>query len=207
MYLQRTWNRLKASLSQNEKPLALPAPETVTAKKKKIPSKKNSAAKTKKAQHSQTTVNAKKETRKIKIAEKIKDNKSLEQKKKTEDVSIKKTKTRKRIRTSYIRKQTEKPSGSVSDRLQKLSGRSYDVYQDRFLTKARAAIRKVLGTGKGLFYVIPEEVEDIVYGFLRDHYSDPYMNWKSSEEKKQIESQGFVLDSLDPIIDECYKRL
>ncbi|MDR2111377.1 MAG: hypothetical protein LBP32_08740, partial [Spirochaetaceae bacterium] len=52
-----------------------------------------------------------------------------------------------------------KPGGSVSDRLKELSGRSYDVYQDRFLAKARGAIRKVLSSGRGLFFTLPEEAE------------------------------------------------
>jgi hypothetical protein len=100
-----------------------------------------------------------------------------------------------------------KESGSVSDRLKGLSGRSYDVYQDRFFTHARSAIRKVLGAGKGLFFTIPEKAEDLVYNFFKDHYADPYMNWAESAEKITLEELGFQLESLDPIIDECYKML
>jgi hypothetical protein len=211
LYLQRTWNRLKASLSQSEKPLALPAPELVSAEKKKVQRKVKTPAKTAKEKQAKTNVktkvNAKKEVPKIKVAEKVKVSKLIEQKKIPENAPIKTTKTRKRIRTTYSPMQQENPTGSVSDRLQKLSGRSYDVYQDRFLTKARAAIRKMLGSGKGLFYVIPEDIEDLLYNFLRDHYSDPYMNWEKSDEKKQLESNGFSLNSLDSIIEECYKKL
>jgi hypothetical protein len=99
------------------------------------------------------------------------------------------------------------PGGSVSDRLRELSGRSYDVYQDRFLAKVRGAIRRVLGAGRGLFFTLPEEAEDLVYTFLRVHYSDPYMNWAESEEKTALEKLGFPLDSLNPVIDECYRSL
>jgi hypothetical protein len=102
---------------------------------------------------------------------------------------------------------SNKPSGSVSDRLRELSGRSYDVYQDRFLSRVRGAIRKVMGSGKRLFFTLPGAAEDLVYNFLKNHYSDPYMNWEESEEKKALEALGFTLDSVLPIIDECYHRL
>ncbi|MDR2663105.1 MAG: hypothetical protein LBC31_08930 [Treponema sp.] len=101
----------------------------------------------------------------------------------------------------------EKAKGSVSDRLKQLSGRSYDVYEDRFLSKARTVIRKVLGTGRGLFFNLPEEAEDLIYNFLRDHYSDPYMDWEDSAERRNLASMGFELPSLNPVIDECYKLL
>ncbi|MDR2553235.1 MAG: hypothetical protein LBD31_08735 [Treponema sp.] len=100
-----------------------------------------------------------------------------------------------------------KAKGSVSDRLKELAGRSYDVYQDRFLAKARVSIRKVLGTGRGLFFNLPEDAEDMVYKFLRDHYSDPYMDWEDSAERKNLMSMGFDLPSLNPVIDECYRTL
>jgi hypothetical protein len=100
-----------------------------------------------------------------------------------------------------------KPAGSVADRLRELSGRSYDIYQDRFLAKSRPAIRRVLGAGRGLFFTLPEEAEDLVYGFLREHYADPYMNWEGSEEKASLKQLGFDLDSLNPVIDECFRNL
>jgi hypothetical protein len=107
----------------------------------------------------------------------------------------------------FTNKTLEKAKGSVSDRLKKLSGRSYDVYEDRFLAKARNAIRKVLGTGRGLFFNLPEEAEDLVYNFLRDHYSDPYMDWEDSADRKNLTAMGFDLPSLYPVIDECYRTL
>jgi len=100
-----------------------------------------------------------------------------------------------------------KAKGSVSDRLKALSGHSYDVYEDRFLSKARTSIRKVLGTGKGLFFSLPEEAEDLVYNFLRDHYSDPYMDWENSTDRKNLLNLGFDLSSIHPVIDECYRTL
>ncbi|MDR1144226.1 MAG: hypothetical protein LBK77_08445 [Spirochaetaceae bacterium] len=107
----------------------------------------------------------------------------------------------------FTPKTLEKAKGSVSDRLKQLSGRSYDVYEDRFLSKARTVIRKVLGTGRGLFFNLPEEAEDLIYNFLRDHYSDPYMDWEDSAERRNLASMGFDLPSLNPVIDECYKLL
>ncbi|MDR3139587.1 MAG: hypothetical protein LBT95_07915, partial [Treponema sp.] len=97
--------------------------------------------------------------------------------------------------------------GSVSDRLRQLSGRSYDLYQDRFLTHVRPAIRKILNAGRGLFFKVPEEAEDLIYNFLKEHYADPYMNWKDSEERKALAAMGFELESLTPIIDDCYRWL
>jgi hypothetical protein len=108
---------------------------------------------------------------------------------------------------AFNNKTLEKAKGSVSDRLRELSGRSYDVYEDRFLTKARSSIRKVLGAGKGLFFNLPEEAEDMVYNFLRDHYSDPYMDWENSADRKNLLTMGFDLPVLQPIIDECYRTL
>jgi hypothetical protein len=97
--------------------------------------------------------------------------------------------------------------GSVSDRLRKLSGRGYDLYQDRFLAHLRPAIRKILGTGRGIFFSLPEKTEDLVYHYLRDHYADPYMNWPESGECRQLAEQGFRLPSLDPVIDECFRKI
>jgi len=107
----------------------------------------------------------------------------------------------------FNNKTLEKAKGSVSDRLRELSGRSYDVYEDRFLTKARSSIRKILGTGKGLFFNLPEEAEDLVFNFLRDHYSDPYMDWENSGDRRNLLTMGFDLPTLQPIIDECYRTL
>jgi hypothetical protein len=90
-----------------------------------------------------------------------------------------------------------------------VSGRSYDLYQDRFLAKARPAIRKVLGAGRGrgIFSSLPEKAENLVYQFLESHYSDPYMNWAESGERGELAELGFDLESLFPVIDECYRML
>lgn len=94
---------------------------------------------------------------------------------------------------------------SVSEWLMQLSGRSYDVYQDLFLSHARNAIRRVLGKGRGLFFSLPAEAEDLVYEYLKRNYSNPYMNWEQSQEQKQLEALGFSLSKIEAVIDECYK--
>ena len=94
---------------------------------------------------------------------------------------------------------------SVSERLMQLSGRSYDVYQDLFLSHARNAIRRVLGKGRGLFFSLPEEAEALVYEYLKRNYSNPYMNWEQSPDRKQLEALGFSLPKIEAVIDECFK--
>lgn len=100
-----------------------------------------------------------------------------------------------------------KPAGSVADRLRRLSGRSYDVYQDLFLAKVRGAIRRILNPGHGIFSNLPVEAEDLVFTFLKTHYSDPYMNWETSDARIELAKLGFALESVDPIIEECYKEM
>ena len=102
-------------------------------------------------------------------------------------------------------------TGSVSDLLRRLSGRSYDVYEQRFLSKVRQAIRRVLaqtrGASRAIFVTIPQEVEDALFAFLRDHYSDPYMDWNGSAQRGRLAELGFELDSVDEIIKDCFARL
>jgi hypothetical protein len=98
-------------------------------------------------------------------------------------------------------------SGSVSDRLQELSGRSYDLYRDRFFTHVRPVIRKQLGAGRRIFFTPPEEAENTIFYFLESYYDDPYMNWAESEDRKSLAELGFDLESLYPIIDECFGKL
>jgi hypothetical protein len=102
---------------------------------------------------------------------------------------------------------TEIQGQSVSQRLQELSGRSYDVFQDRFLAHVRTAIRKVLGAKRGIFFIIPPQAEDIVFNFLKTHYNDPYMNWEKSDDRANLAELGFELKSVIPVIDECYRML
>ncbi|MFQ3546772.1 MAG: hypothetical protein SNJ56_00405 [Termitinemataceae bacterium] len=93
---------------------------------------------------------------------------------------------------------------SVSERLMQLSGRTYDVYEDIFFAHLRPAIRRVLSTGKGLFFTVPQDAENLIFQYLRDNYHNPYMNWETSAERQSLAQMGFALPSIDPIIDACY---
>jgi hypothetical protein len=95
----------------------------------------------------------------------------------------------------------------VADRLRGLSGRSYDVYHDQFLARAPQAIKRVLGAGRGRFFTLPQAAEDLVMHFLTAHYDDPYMNWGESGDRAALAKLGFEVESLAPIIDECYKMM
>jgi hypothetical protein len=88
-----------------------------------------------------------------------------------------------------------------------LSGHSYDLYQDQFFTQVRYSIRKVLSQGKSLFFPIPPRAEELVYNFLRAHYTDPFMEWKESPEYQALSKLGFALESINPVIDDCYHRI
>jgi hypothetical protein len=226
IYLQRTWTILKSSLHQPV--LALPAPVQVeedappekprqSAKKPrkkaaKTPPRKEQPRKRAKTKD-ETAPAGKPSTRKVAAGKPMAGDvpagvpvkKAPVRKPPARKAAAGEVKKRRRTRTSG--RPTARPGGSVADRLRILSGRSYDLYQERFLAKARLVIRKTLSAGRGLFFSPPEEAEDLIYDFLRDHYADPYMNWEESAERKTLRDLGFELESLVPVIDECYKRL
>jgi hypothetical protein len=206
-YLQRNWNAIKAVLTQ---PKTVQAPQSLSSKavvqvpaaasaQKKMPKKKKAAAKKRDAAKKKTVIK-KQAAPKEKVAAPVKNKKPVPAKKPSARIF------RPRSVVSKPR-ETLKPGGSVSDRLRELSGHSYDVFQDRFLAKVRGAIRKILSVGKGRFFVPPEDAENLIYHFLKTHYADPYMNWENSEERGALQALGFNLDSLIPVIDECYRRL
>jgi hypothetical protein len=101
--------------------------------------------------------------------------------------------------------------GSVSDAIKRLSGRSYDVYRDIFLAKARPAIREVLlrqpDRPASLFGEELNEAENLVHEFLERNYSNPFMDWKSSDQYARIETTGYHLENMEEVIEACYKRL
>ncbi|QQO09751.1 hypothetical protein [Breznakiella homolactica] len=218
IYLQRRWNLLKASLSQparaepdapagTDRVPKRPGPrkrKKTAVSRKKSSGKTGTAAKTGRPKAAPGSGNVKKVKTGVKnMAKKKKANR------KTAGIPpAGKTPERKIPRTPAPADTSRKVlTGSVSDRLRELSGRSYDLYQDRFLAKTRAAIRKQLGTRKGFIYTLPEEAENLVFSFLRDHYSDPFMDWADSGERKRLADLGFDVGSLNPIIDEVYRRL
>ena len=101
--------------------------------------------------------------------------------------------------------------GSISDSIRKLSGKTYDVYKEIFLEKVRDHIRReLLGSQTrrhGIFDTAANEAEDHIYGFITDHYDDPFMDWERSAERAAVENLGFSMPSLEPIVEGCFKRL
>ena len=101
--------------------------------------------------------------------------------------------------------------GSISDSIRKLSGRTYDVYKEIFLERVRDHIRKILLANQtrshGLFDTAANDAEDQVYGFIAAHYDDPFMDWERSAEREAVESLGFSMPSLAPVIEACFRKL
>jgi hypothetical protein len=102
-------------------------------------------------------------------------------------------------------------TGSISDRIKKLSGKAYDVYQQIFFQGVRNDIHRCLVANRThafrLFDESANEAEDIIYAFMQEHYTDPFMNWEGSDERASVEALGFALPSLDPIIEAWFRRL
>ncbi|MCP5454385.1 MAG: hypothetical protein H7A27_10485 [Spirochaetaceae bacterium] len=103
-----------------------------------------------------------------------------------------------------------RPTGSISDRIRRLSGRAYDVYRDIFLAKVRASIREELGkrrTRPGLSREAQNQAENLVYDFIERNYANAYMDWESSEHRERVAGLGFSLDGLDGIVESCYRKI
>lgn len=104
-----------------------------------------------------------------------------------------------------------KPGGSISDRIRSLSGKAYDVYREIFLERVRSDIHHHLLANQtrshGIFDTAANEAEDQIFGFMAAHYDDPFMDWEHSAGRDAVESFGFSVPSLDPIIEACFKRL
>ncbi len=99
--------------------------------------------------------------------------------------------------------------GSVSDRIKRVSGLSYDVYRETFLKKVRESIRKTMAPKNGAGGVpdLVTKAEDLVYEFLERNYANPYMDWEGSEDRNRLEQLGFTLPDLDPVIERCYRTI
>lgn len=99
---------------------------------------------------------------------------------------------------------------SVADIIKKLTGKTYTVYKELFFKTVRASIRVTLAsssTKRGdLFGTRQNEAEETIYGFLFEHFSDPYQNWKDSEARKDVEALGYAVPSIEPIIADWVKK-
>lgn len=104
-----------------------------------------------------------------------------------------------------------KPKGSISDKIKQLSGRGYDVYKDVFLAKLRLPIREVLLSRKIKSATVSREdinkAENLVYDYMESNYSNAFMDWPQSANRQTLLKLGFELESLDPIIENCYKKI
>jgi hypothetical protein len=107
--------------------------------------------------------------------------------------------------------QALKAGGSISDKIKRLSGRGYDVYKDLFLARLRPHIRDTLLARKAsqaqLFGEELNKAENYVYDFMERNYANPYMDWPGSEQRKQLSLLGIELESIDPIIELCYRKI
>jgi len=105
----------------------------------------------------------------------------------------------------------QKAGGSISDRIKFLSGKAYDVYKELFFAKLRPHIRDALLTRKNsaaqLFGEELNKAENYVYDFMERNYANPYMDWPSSEQRKQLSRLGVEMESIDPIIELCYRKI
>ncbi len=207
-YLQRQWTLLKAKLEGNGKA----GPETIKRKTPARPRVRTTTARIGTTARTGTTANSgsSTETGRLRGAENSRDTQYNPSSFATAQEKAKPvSETDKQEKSGFPgeSKLCESPMRrhSVSERLMYLSGRSYDVYQDLFMSHVRGAIRRVLGKGRGVFFSLSQEAEDLVYDFLKRNYSNPYMNWEQSPERKQLEQLGFSLSAIEPIIDECYR--
>ncbi|PKL23035.1 MAG: hypothetical protein CVV47_16780 [Spirochaetae bacterium HGW-Spirochaetae-3] len=102
-------------------------------------------------------------------------------------------------------------AGSISDRIKRLSGRAYDVYRDIFLSKVRGHIHAALARSRTkpgtAFREESNKAENLIYDFMEKNYSNAYMDWPSSEHRSRVRELGFEIDSLDGIIEACYRKI
>lgn len=93
---------------------------------------------------------------------------------------------------------------SVADMIRKETGKTYTVYKDLFFRDIRPSIRDALGASanhrSNPFSSRQNEAEEIVFGFLSEHFNNPYLNWEESEERRRLENLGYSLPRLEPII-------
>ncbi len=102
------------------------------------------------------------------------------------------------------------PTGSISDKIRRLSGRAYDVYKELFLASVRSHIHAALlqhRTRTGISGDDINRAENIVYEFMERNYANTYMDWTASEQRTSIGELGVSLESLDGIIEACYHKI
>lgn len=207
-YMQIMWRRLKAKLEAKSNDVQ---EETENLKLEHSTKIQSQSSENKKAQVSNKNVS-------------LQVNNESESKQKASALSEKDTKaeafTFDKTHTSKVQVQqntvTQKPKEivrgeSISEKIRKLSGKSYDVYKTLFLSKVRNTIRPYLQKNQtkshSLFDTAMNDAEEFVYRFIESNYSNPYMNWDTSDAKKNAEALGFSIVNLDTIVEQCFKLL
>ena len=93
---------------------------------------------------------------------------------------------------------------SIAEAVKKVSGKSYGIYRDLFFKEVRSAIRTILQHSAvqklSFFGSEQNNAENIIYRFLETNYDNPYQQWQGSKEQADVFTQGFRIESLEPII-------
>lgn len=105
----------------------------------------------------------------------------------------------------------KRPEASISDYIKNLSGKSYDVYKDLFMSSIAPFIRKSIERNPEVplrfFGSSLGKAEETVYKFLTENYDNPFLDWNSSEEKKKLDKMGYRIESVYNIVSQWYKSL
>lgn len=216
IYLQEAWRRLKERLYAASLPL-LPAPAAAEQDDRPKGAKLTvAAAKSERAAKSRDAAAGKKaklrERRRKSAEEKI----ARGEARKADRAALAEARRAARGAGSRRAKADAPPAArsggpSISDMVKELSGRSYDVYRDNFLKRARSHIRAGLqeraSRHRSIFDGGLNEAEEAVYSFIETNYDNPFLDWKGSEERRKVEELGYQLASLAEIVERCYRSL
>jgi len=94
---------------------------------------------------------------------------------------------------------------SIADMIRQMTGKTYTVYRDLFFSGIRPSIRTVLSQvashKTSIFDTRQNSAEELIYGYLDRHYSNPWQDWTNSPERKKLSEMGYEIESLEPIIE------
>ncbi len=197
VYLQKTWKRYSQGLAPQSMPQAIEAQVATTpiprkTKKHRVPGSKHTTN-AKAASSARAPSGSAKQAVPVKPVTPFKPERAQA----------------KRGKPQIPQAPAFKPN-SVADIIKKLTGKTYTVYKELFFKTVRASIRVTLAsssTKRGdLFGNRQNEAEETIYGFLFEHFSDPYQNWMDSEARKDVEALGYNVPSIEPIIVDWVKK-
>ena len=209
VYLQRTWARYKGSLLNSgtvanaEMPVALPEQIALAPSPGKQAVKARKIKPHAKASKPKTGAIRVKTTKSLAVS-------PASTKKPKPVTPFKAQKTAPKRRRPPLPQKPSIAPNSVSDMIKKLTGKTYTVYQELFFRSIRPSIRDVLASSSArrgqLFGGRQNNAEEIIYAFLNEHYDNPYLNWKESEERKAVEALGYRMPDLEPVIAQWVKK-